>query len=138
MRRRISCVSGSRRRRSFPVLSLTSFSPTSASSLDTVMIYGKAFTGASAVTFGGTAAGSYTVLYDSVIRAIISTGSTGVISVTTTQGSVSSAGTFTFVPAQDTSVPAPPDTTAPAPLTTQGERLVCLYGWHTANGHRVV
>lgn len=98
-----------------PALSLTSFSPASASPLDTVMIYGTAFSGASAVTFGGTAAGSYTVLYDSVIRAIVSTGSTGVISVTTTQGSVSSTGTFTFVPAQDTTVPAPPDTTAPAP-----------------------
>jgi Secretion system C-terminal sorting domain len=56
---------------------------------------------------------------DSTVLAVVGTGSTGLVLVTTPQGSAPSQGTFTFLP--DTTAPAPPtppDTTAPTPPVT--------------------
>ena len=83
---------------------IISFTPDSAGANDTVTIRGARFTGATAVKFGGIAAHSFTLLTDSSILAIVGTGASGLVKVTTPGGTDSLAG-FTFV---DTTTPAPP------------------------------
>jgi len=73
------------------------FTPTSGANGTVVTINGTNFTGATAVSFGGTATTSYTVNSATIITAIVGNGSTGTISVTTPSGTATSAGTFTFV-----------------------------------------
>ncbi|HWB94990.1 MAG TPA: FG-GAP-like repeat-containing protein [Puia sp.] len=113
-------VSGSRSGFTFisPAPAINSFSPASGKQGDSVTIKGYYFTGASTVSFGGTNAGAYSVKNDSTVLAVVGAGSTGVVTVTTAQGSGSSSAQFTFgvTPPPDTTAPAPPsDTTSPAP-----------------------
>jgi len=82
-----------------PAPTITSFTPTSAKSGATVIITGTNFTGASAVTFGNTAASSYTVNSATQITAIVGAGTTGTIKVTAAGGTVTSGTSFTFIPA---------------------------------------
>ncbi|MEZ4786962.1 MAG: GEVED domain-containing protein [Flavobacterium haoranii] len=79
---------------------ITSFTPSSAcaSSSQTVVITGTNFTGATAVTIGGTAAASYVVDSATQITATIGAGATGTIQVTTPGGTATSAATFTVNP----------------------------------------
>ena len=65
---------------SFPVI--TSFSPTIASTGNTITINGANFTNATSVSFGGIPAASYTVVSPSVITAVIGAGSSGNIVIT--------------------------------------------------------
>jgi hypothetical protein len=55
-----------------------------------------AFTGATAVNFGGTAASSFTVDSPNQITAVVGSGSTGKVTVTTPSGTVTSTYDFTF------------------------------------------
>jgi IPT/TIG domain len=82
-----------------PVPVISSFSPISAGSNMTVTISGSNFTGATAVTFGGVNAASFNVQSATQITAVVGTGSTGVIKVTTPNGVATSTGTFTFAAA---------------------------------------
>jgi hypothetical protein len=75
---------------------IDSFVPSSAQQGDTVMIYGYYFTGAMAVSFGNTAAASYTVVTDSVIMAVVGNGATGLVAVTAPHGTADKGG-FRFV-----------------------------------------
>jgi len=77
----ISCV---------PVIS--SFFPTNAAIGDTVTIGGVNFTGASAVSFGGNNAASFTVVSDTLLQAIVGNGLSGIISITTPNGIVTATG----------------------------------------------
>lgn len=61
-----------------------------------IRINGTGFTGATVVTFGGTAASSFTVNSDTQITATIGTGSSGVVSVTTADGTAMHNG-FNFI-----------------------------------------
>lgn len=73
---------------------ITSFSPTSGAVGSEVTITGSRFTGATAVTFNGTAA-SFVVDSSTQIRATVPMGATtGPIRVTTSQGSAQSAANF--------------------------------------------
>lgn len=83
-----------------PVPTITSFTPSSAcaSSSQTVVITGTNFTGATAVTIGGTAAASYVVNSATQITATIGTGTTGTVQVTTPGGTATSGATFTVNP----------------------------------------
>lgn len=63
------------------VVNITSFSPASGSTGTTVSIKGSQLTGASSVSFGGTPAISFTVISDSLILAVVGSGSTGEITV---------------------------------------------------------
>jgi hypothetical protein len=78
-----------------PVIS--SFTPASSGTGLTVTINGSNFNNVTSVSFGGTNAGSFNVVSSSVIEAVIGTGSSGNVSVTTTYGTASLAG-FTYVP----------------------------------------
>jgi hypothetical protein len=75
---------------------ILSFSPVSASIEDTVKITGADFTGATSVSFGGIAATSFTVVSSKEVVAIVGNGSSGDVSITSTNGTTSLSG-FTFV-----------------------------------------
>jgi M6 family metalloprotease-like protein len=76
--------------------SISGFSPTTATTNATVTITGNNFTGATAVTFGGTPASSFTVVNATTITAVVGTGSSGDVKVTAPAGVATSSG-FTFV-----------------------------------------
>ena len=76
---------------------VTSFMPVTATSGTTVTITGTNFTEATAVSFGGTPAISFTVVNTTTITAVIGAGSSGTVSVTTSAGTATLAG-FTFIP----------------------------------------
>ncbi|MFZ4771712.1 MAG: IPT/TIG domain-containing protein, partial [Ferruginibacter sp.] len=80
------------------VLSISSFSPTSANAGATVTISGTKFLGTTAVSFGGTAAASFTVVDDNTINAVVASGTSGSVSVTAPDGSVSLTGFAFTVP----------------------------------------
>ena len=75
------------------------FSPSSGAVGTSVVITGESFTGASAVSFNGTLATSFTVDSDTQITATVPAGATtGWIAVRTPGGRVQSTGTFTVTP----------------------------------------
>ena len=65
---------------------ISSFTPTSACPGTTITITGTNFTGATAVSFGGTAANSFSVVNTTTITAVVASGSSGSVSVTTAGG----------------------------------------------------
>ena len=71
---------------------ITSFTPTSAGEGSTVTITGTFLSGATAVSFGGTAASLFVVDDQTSISAVVAAGSTGNVAVTTDGGSTSIAG----------------------------------------------
>lgn len=83
-----------------PPPTITSFTPSNAcaSSSQTVVITGTSFTGATAVTIGGTAAASYIINSATQITATIGAGTTGTIAVTTGSGTATSGSSFTVNP----------------------------------------
>jgi hypothetical protein len=75
---------------------ITSFSPTTVSSSMPITIIGRHFTGATSVTFGGDPAANFTVVNDTLIIAVVASGSSGNVAVVTPGGTASASG-FTFV-----------------------------------------
>jgi hypothetical protein len=75
---------------------IDSFSPTSGTRGFNVTIYGHNFTSASAVTFGGSPAYTYSITGSTIINATVLSGSTGNVVVTNQYGSAS-IGTFTYL-----------------------------------------
>lgn len=78
------------------VPTVTSFAPASAASGMSVVITGTNFTGATSVTFGGSAASSFVVNSATQITAVVGTGTTGIVQVTNTDGPGSKSG-FTYI-----------------------------------------
>ena len=75
---------------------ITGFAPTSGGAGTSVAISGNNFTGATAVSFNGTPAASYTVNSNTSITAVVASGTaSGTISVTTPGGTATSSGSFT-------------------------------------------
>ena len=66
--------------------------PHQAGTGDSVVITGTYLTGATTVSFGGTAASSFTVNSDTQITAVVGSGSSGSISVTTSRGTATFPG----------------------------------------------
>ncbi len=89
---------------------ITSFTPTSSRSAETVTITGTNFTGTTAVSFGGTAATSFTVLSSTSIAAVVGNGTSGSVSVTTGVGTASITG-FVYIQPLAVSVTAQPTCT---------------------------
>jgi hypothetical protein len=114
---------------------ITSFTPTSGRQGTIVTILGKRLTNASAVRFGGVLADTV-LLRDTVIIAIVGTGATGNVTVTTPLGTASKPG-FTFI--RDTI----PDTTAAPIITnftpTSGQQgtIVTIFGKRLTNASAV-
>lgn len=75
-----------------PAPTIASFTPLTARTGETVTITGTNLTGATAVSFGGTAAASFTVVNATTITAVVGAGSSGVVSVTTPGGTITLAG----------------------------------------------
>ena len=82
-----------------PAPTITAFTPSSGGAGAVVTITGTNFTGATVVKFGATAAASFSVTNATTIDATVGNGTTGTISVTTPGGTVTSTGTFSFIPA---------------------------------------
>jgi photosystem II stability/assembly factor-like uncharacterized protein len=80
-----------------PPPGITSFTPASAATGSTVSIMGTGFTGVTAVSFGGVAAKSFTVVSSTEIRAVVANGNSGDVTVTNTWGIGSKSG-FTYLP----------------------------------------
>ena len=74
---------------------ITSFTPTSAVRDSTVTIKGTNFTAATAVSFGGVPAAAFTVVDSATITAVVGSGASGSVSVTTPGGTASLNG-FTY------------------------------------------
>ncbi len=80
-----------------PVIS--TITPNAAASGDTVTIRGSHFTGATAVAFGDTLAASFTVVSDTVIKAVVSNnGAAGNVHVTTPYGTANLEKAFIWLP----------------------------------------
>jgi hypothetical protein len=88
---------------------ITGFSPTNAHTGDTVKILGAHLDSVNSVSFGGTAARSFTILTDSTMIAIVGSGSTGGVVAGSHAGNDTLSG-FTFDTTATTPV-TPPDTT---------------------------
>ncbi len=100
---------------------ITSFTPTSAASGATVTITGTNLTGATAVSFGGTAALSFTVVNSTTITAVVGSGTSGTVSVTTPLGTATKTG-FTLIAANT------PTLTAISPTSSRSGETVTITG----------
>ncbi len=110
--------------------SLVSFLPTTAIAGEAVTLTGHNFTNASAVTFGGVNATSYTVTNDSVISAIVSANAaSGSVVVTTPAGSSTATG-FTFI--------AAPTMSAFAPTAAHKNDTITITGTNFSNASAVI
>ena len=76
---------------------ISSFKPTNAGAGRTVTITGNNFIGATGVSFGGTAAASFTVVDNTTIKAVVGEGASGSVAVTNTAGTATKAD-FIFIP----------------------------------------
>jgi hypothetical protein len=100
---------------------ITSFTPSSAASGATVTITGTNLTGATAVSFGGTAAVSFTVVNSTTITAVVGSGTSGTISVTTPLGTATKTG-FTLLSATT------PTITSISPTNSRSGETVTITG----------
>lgn len=101
---------------------LTSFSPTSAGAGTVISIFGTGFTGATAVSFGGVPASSFTIVSDNQLSAVVGAGATGDISVTTANGTSTRSG-FTFMPPPVITSFSPASANMYTPVTIKGANL---------------
>ena len=102
-----------------PPPTITSFSPTSGKTGQAVTITGTNFTGATAVSFGGTAATSFNVVSPTTITAVVGTGKTGNVRVVTANGAITKSG-FTYL--------APPTLSSFSPTAAGTGQTVTITG----------
>jgi hypothetical protein len=79
-----------------PVVSITGFTPTTGTTGTTVSITGSNLTAVRSVKFGGTPAVSYVAISDSLLLAVVGSGSTGYVSVSSNNSSDSLPGFVYF------------------------------------------
>lgn len=89
-----------------PTPTVTSFSPTTATTSSTVTIIGTNFTGATGVSFGGVAATSFKVVSPTSITAVVGSGASGSVSVTGVGGGKGSLNGFNYLIAPAISYPS--------------------------------
>lgn len=106
-----------------PPPTISSFNPASAALSGTVNITGTNFTGATAVSFGGTPASSFTVVSSTNITAIVGAGSSGNVVVTTPIAAAISPTSFTFIPAPVISSFTPTSAAAATVVTISGSNF---------------
>lgn len=121
---------------------ITSFSPASAATGDTVKIFGNGFANVISVDFGGTPAASFTVDSAKGITAVAGAGASGNVQVTTSTGSASVPG-FTYLnpPPVITSF-TPARATTGTTVTINGANFIGVstvsFGGVPAKAYRVV
>mgnify|MGYP000411443009 CR=1 FL=1 len=108
-----------------PSPSITSFTPTTSGATTSVIITGTGFTGATAVSFGGTAATSFTVNSNTQITAVVGAGASGSVSVTApgSLATTASLAGFTYAPAPTISYFTPIRANAGTTVTIKGTNL---------------
>lgn len=100
-----------------------SFSPNSATLGDIVTIKGHNFTGTTTVKFGDTAVTSFTIVSDSVIKATVWLGASGMVTVIRPSGAGKAAG-FNFI------APPPPVITTLSSFNGTSGTLIKISGTH--------
>jgi IPT/TIG domain len=101
------------------VPTITSFTPATAVAGQTVTITGTNFAGVTSVRFGGIPVASFTVISPTQITAVLGTGASGGVSVTTPGGTATSPG-FTFIPAPTITLFTPASARAGTQVTITG------------------
>lgn len=101
---------------------VSTFTPTTAGSGTTITVRGINLSGATAVSFGGVAAASFSVQNDTTIQAVVGNGATGAVQVVTSQGS-GSLGGFSFIPAPSLQSFTPTTAGAGTSVTIRGTAL---------------
>jgi hypothetical protein len=104
--------------------SISSFTPTSSSIGATVTITGNDFIGTTAVKFGNVPVDTFVVESPTTITAVLGSGASGSVSVTTPYGTATQAG-FTFVPL--------PTVTDFTPVAADTNQIVTIYGTNFIN-----
>jgi hypothetical protein len=104
-----------------PAPVITSFTPGSGGYATAITITGSHFNQATNVNIGGTPVLSYTVVSDETITAVVDTGASGVVSITT-PGGVDSLGTFGYL------ATAVPIITSISPMTAIGGTTEIITG----------
>jgi hypothetical protein len=105
---------------------IVSFSPTVGPAGTVVTITGANLGSATAVSFGGVAAASFTVNSSTSITATVANGATGVVSVTTPTGPVNSSILFNY----QTTVPTAPSITSFTPTSGSPGTMITINGAH--------
>jgi hypothetical protein len=109
-----------------PAPSVRTGTPSTGGYGASIVITGTNFTGATAVSFGGTSALSFTVDNDSQITAVVGCGTSGDIAITTPSGRGTSAVPFTYTPfAPAISNFSPSSGQVGTLITIQGRNIVC-------------
>ncbi len=98
---------------------ISSFTPSGATSGNTVTITGTQFTGATAVSFGGMAATSFSAVNNTTITAVVGSGASGNVSVTTPGGTATKSG-FSYV--------LPPSISTFLPVTGKSGDTILISG----------
>ena len=106
-----------------PAPAITSFTPATGSTDSVVTIIGSNFTGATAVSFGGTGALSFTIVSATSITAVVGSGASGNVSVTTAGGTATLGGFIYVAPP-----PAAPTITSFTPANAPTDSLVSIVG----------
>ena len=99
---------------------ISTFSPTTGPSGTSVIIAGSNFTGTTSVSFGSVPAASFTVIGSTAISAVVGSGATGSVSVTTPAGTGSLAGFIFTAP--------PPTITSFSPVSGPIGSTVTIFG----------
>ncbi|HUC80670.1 MAG TPA: FG-GAP-like repeat-containing protein [Flavisolibacter sp.] len=107
----------------YPAPAITSFTPDKAGSGAIITLRGTGFTGATAVSFGGISATSFTVVSPTEIKAILGAGASGNITVTTPGGSTSLTG-FVFMPAPTVAAFTPVSGGTQTEVTVSGANFI--------------
>jgi IPT/TIG domain./FG-GAP repeat. len=105
-----------------PIPTISSFSPMQGGDGNTITIHGTNLTGATAVSFGGTAARSFTVVSSILINAVVDAGTSGTVAVTTPFGTATKDG-FVFMPAPVITSFTPVSATSGVRVTITGTNL---------------
>ncbi|MFN5424579.1 MAG: beta strand repeat-containing protein, partial [Bacteroidota bacterium] len=107
-----------------PAPTITTFTPTTAAAGAIISITGTNFNNTSAITLGGTPVTSFTVVSNTSIIAVVGSGSSGAVSLTTPSGTASLNG-FTFIP--------PPTITSFSPMIAGAGALISITGTNFDN-----
>jgi hypothetical protein len=109
---------------------ISSFSTSSGGTGSVVLITGTNFINVTSVTFGGTVAASFVVNSATSISAIVGTGSTGIVSVTTSYGKANSTDRFNFI--------AKPVISSFSPVSAKKSAKVTIIGANFTNATNVI